>query len=827
MQQVGDQFQANMPPIFFRLGTIQSIAPTWNPDLLVLFVSEGHMDLQVNGQLFVLSEQQIAIVNPMEIYAISGGNGVLAYFCLDVQQLSSYCPSFQLPPLQTLVQREDNSANHRQILELLSDIIRMSIAEPRSTRSLDYLSNGAKLLSLLTEYCARKDERAIPANPHLLPLLEACAFTAAHCQEPITVRDAAAAARFSPPYFSKLFTSFMGVPYTEYLTELRLQNAQRKLKQGMGISRIADSCGFSDHRAFARAYRKKYGCNPSEARNSLTDENTQEHLTPAPLPPSLGQQITECLERMSTDTQLPVRFKYIELSPLSLLSPRQSFPHTWQKTIGIGRAIHLLHQENQQMLRDLQENIHFQFAMLHCLLDDDMQTVYRNDSGELCYYFGTVDAVLDFLLSIGLQPVVQLGFMPSILAADRSNTLYEGRSIISLPSSLDAWEQLVRQLIQHLFRRYGISNVEQWEFTLWSKPDSAPLPFGFPNVDEYFAFYHCTFHVVKECSPKLRFGSPAFMPDSLMDDAWLNRFWELCRTHKCLPDTLRFDFYPMLCPSLPFDIGRTSQLRFHSSPESMRQFFSELDHYIKKQRLPYTRPELEEWNFSISQRELINDTSYKAAFIVKNMLECWDRSSDLSYWGFSDTLGETLLTNDLFHGGLGLFAKGHLRKPSYYAFWLLSKLGTHILRQEDGYVVTSSAQGIQILFYNYCHYSALYASGDRLSLTYSSRYTPFVDQRRTRFSLTLTDLSASRYLVTNYRLNRQYGSVFDNWVAMGAPPQLSHSEFSYLQGCSQPLMTKSVLHTENDTLKFTPELEPFEVSLFELLPLGESEGMFH
>lgn len=73
----------------------------------------------------------------------------------------------------------------------------------------------------------------------------------------------------------------------------------------------------------------------------------------------------------------------------------------------------------------------------------------------------------------------------------------------------------------------------------------------------------------------------------------------------------------------------------------MRQTLGLTRAYIQEKQLLYTLPELEEWNFSVSQRELINGTAYKVVFIAKNVLECWDKSADFAYWGFSDDLGET------------------------------------------------------------------------------------------------------------------------------------------------------------------------------------------
>ncbi len=49
----------------------------------------------------------------------------------------------------------------------------------------------------------------------------------------------------------------------------------------------------------------------------------------------------------------------------------------------------------------------------HGLLDDDMSVVLADGS----YSFFNIDSVFDFLLSINVRPVVELSFMPSVLAS--------------------------------------------------------------------------------------------------------------------------------------------------------------------------------------------------------------------------------------------------------------------------------------------------------------------------------------------------------------------------------------------------------------------------
>jgi len=538
MNTLSPFYKVDMSPIRFSLIEFSSMPPSWNSSLQILFVSEGELQLQANGILHELKAKDLAILSPMEIYSFSGGHGVGAIFEIDITEISTLIPDFALSNLQTLVTGSMHTSYAQHMRELLSDIIRLVISDYRKTLPLEYMSIAIRLLVLLSDYAKEPDQEKNTEKS--LPLLKAIAFTAEHFREPISVKDAAAISQFSVPHFSKLFVAFIGSSYTEYVTELRLQEAERLLYTGMNITQIAEYCGFSDYRAFTRAYRKKYKLTPSESRKRILSEKSIETPSSKTVSSFVNQHLNLCLSNLSTDAQPQMRINYVQLPDTSLSGLHQEFTHSWQKSIGGGNAFLLLQSENQQLLRYLQENIGYEHIVLQNLLGDYMQVVSPSEQGELRYYFGNCDSVLDFVLSIGLKPIIQLGFMPSALAKHKPSKHSAMSISFSLPADNAQWQHFISAFLQHLFLRYGKNEVDNWEFHLWGKPDSYPMPFGIPDVDEYFEFYFATYQTIKSISTKIPFGSPAFLRDSCVKNDWLKRFFALCKKYKCLPDSLRF-----------------------------------------------------------------------------------------------------------------------------------------------------------------------------------------------------------------------------------------------------------------------------------------------
>lgn len=52
----------------------------------------------------------------------------------------------------------------------------------------------------------------------------------------------------------------------------------------------------------------------------------------------------------------------------------------------------------------------------------------------------------------------------------------------------------------------------------------------------------------------------------------------------------------------------------------------------------------------------MNDTCFKSAYIIKNIIDNYDRLDAFGYWLLTDFHEEYLMSKNLFHGGLGMLA---------------------------------------------------------------------------------------------------------------------------------------------------------------------------
>ena len=811
-------------PIQVSIKTNNKSDRHWHRNIELDYVLSGHMEIQVKDQTYYIEKDQLILINSYDIHCIRNDDCILAILEIDpskydhklVKEASlrfdCNCATRQeqelFTPLKALLARFIQS---NSVEDEYNEIINKSL----SYAILHYLMKMF-LTEPITDYVTQRSQ--ISRMEGILKYINL------HYMENLTLRDLAAKFYLTVPYMSKIFKDYIGTNYTEYMSSIRLSHALSEIgDHSITIDMLAEKSGFSNTRSFVSAFKEAYGELPSQYRKNLLQKMipVTNNLYGDTEIDTLHHHHLEILSKYLESPEqaaTPQPVHVIEIAPVSVSQKGFPLKHNFKNTTSIGRAKDILFAENQVMLRELQKDIGFKFIKFHGILDDDMMVYSELSDGTPQITFTYIDMVIDFLLSIHLRPLVELSFMPRALAKDFTHMQFYNKSIISLPCNINKWIYLIKEFILHLESRYSTEEVEKWIFCLWNEPDSPSDMFGIGTCKEYFDFYHATHLTVKSCNPNLIFGAPSVLPSTIQSGVWINEFLTLCREQDCTPAFLNFHFYPIAGSpeSLPTDIQTYPHMLYMKSPDALRECIYSLKANAKQYHWDIETVYLTEWNSSISYRELLNDTSYKAPYVVKNILDNYDHIESFGYWVLSDFIEEVKVSGELFHGGLGLFTYNGIKKAPYYAIVLLRKLGNHLIGRGDGYFITKEKECFQIILYNYQHFSDLYASGELFDMTFNNRYTPFPNAKRKKYVIPLADVTNSEYILTETIINRAHGSAFDKWAELGALPLETQDDINYLKSISVPLIKKRKLSVENNYLTVSCELEPHEVRLIEI-----------
>ncbi len=77
-------------------------------------------------------------------------------------------------------------------------------------------------------------------------------------------------------------------------------------------------------------------------------------------------------------------------------------------------------------------------------------------------------------------------------------------------------------------------------------------------------------------------------------------------------------------------------------------------------------PELHisEWNFTISNRNLLNDSCEQGAYVLKNCIDMDGEVTHMSYWHALDSYSDYYDSDEILNGDSGMITRDGIHKPS-------------------------------------------------------------------------------------------------------------------------------------------------------------------
>jgi xylan 1,4-beta-xylosidase len=497
---------------------------------------------------------------------------------------------------------------------------------------------------------------------------------------------------------------------------------------------------------------------------------------------------------------------------INLKQSGESIAPYWRVCVGGGRVGEALRADFQKHLELVQREMPFQYIRMHGLFHEDMM-VYREENGQPIVNWQYVDLVYDHWLSIGIRPFVELGFMPYDLASGEE-TVFWWKGNITPPKDWERWEWFIEQYIRHVIERYGLDEVRRWYFEVWNEP---ALPFFWKDADfdAYMELYAHTVRTLKRVDSQLRVGGPSShgFGDAVGEPPWGKEFLEVCAERGLPVDFFSAHPYPTFYPFDPEGRGYMTW----DGPDRLLVDARGCDQLLRTSAFPNVERHYTEWSSSPSPRDPVHDTAFEAAFIVDNNWRARGLMDSLSFWVVSDIFEECRVGDTPFHGGFGLVNVQGLKKASYHGYWFLSRLGDEVLAEGDGYAVTRRPDGtLVVLLWNYCHYRDDANDSRLLAAAKPGEIYDLFDIRPSReFTLHLDDVGSSVRVQTT-RFDREHGSAYDAWVAMGAPLHILPADLDVLRRQMELDMSVQRVATPENTLEWTVAVQPFGVTMLEI-----------
>jgi xylan 1,4-beta-xylosidase len=432
----------------------------------------------------------------------------------------------------------------------------------------------------------------------------------------------------------------------------------------------------------------------------------------------------------------------------------------FRQVVGAGRAAEGLRADWQRDLSIVHRECGFKYIRFHGLLQDEMGVYSEDRRGQPVYNFQYVDALYDAILNTGMKPFVELGFMPQALASGNKYVFW-WKGNITPPKDYGKWERLVQALVRHWTTRYGRDEVSQWYFEVWNEPNLDIFWSG--DQAEYFKLYETTVRAIKSVAPDYRVGGPA-----TAGHGWITETINFAtRAHVPLDFISTHDYG---VKGIGFDDGGVQQLYLDAEPDAIIGGVRDVRAQIKSSSQPQLPLHYTEWSTSYSPRDPVHDSYISAAYILSKLKGTEGYADSMSYWTFTDIFEENGPVPSAFHGGFGLLNFQGLRKPSFYAYQFLNRLGDEELASNDADSwVCRGARGAQVLFWNFT--APVTKESDQI---FFKRDHPAKDFGVVRVSL--TGLPRGTYRMNIYRIGYQVNDVYADYLKLGSPQALTREQ---------------------------------------------------
>lgn len=250
--------------------------PHWHNHMEIIYAQKGSSDVYVNGVLYSCSQKDFVIIPPTNLHSIQSKNskyiaiviGDTLLSCLENDYhlnslLSPFLSGNMFSPIHVTVENS-NYSNLQTILksfiyeENTKNLCHEAIIKIELCRFFVILLRNFSNVFQLGETYQISSTQMIKTTLN---------YISTHYHKKISLLDMSKLNNISIQHFCRLFKSYTGKTFMEYLTFYRLDQAYKLLTAtSLPITRIPELTGFCNSNYFSRIYKIHFGHTPSYSR---------------------------------------------------------------------------------------------------------------------------------------------------------------------------------------------------------------------------------------------------------------------------------------------------------------------------------------------------------------------------------------------------------------------------------------------------------------------------------------------------------------------------------------------------------------------------------
>ncbi len=785
----------------------------WLDQICIYFVLEGKINIITKTAAERLDEGDLLLVNCFTSHEIDPESESILY-CLQInpEYYDSFYDGFSESKFDLNSQRvsEYEKNNITLIKYIMAKIVQIVDSHTRF-----YLISAEQHLHELVKLLLNKYMQAEnPSNNFLHDeekrLFRIAEFIDKNYKKDLTLSVLADREHLNSQYFSRFFSKKMGITLISYISKVRLQKSlDDLLNSTKTITTIALDNGFSDLKSYYKEFKKEHGITPAKFRDSNKTKEvpliSKENYKILSDTDSVQLKLTPYLEVLSINNSF-LNFQRInelqdnipEIRNHYDINYRQSIgmlDKSWQKIARCDRASDILTSRWKNELEEIQKKIKIEYILVRNIFAKELLLFNKDVSISWVYNFSLIDEVLQNLLDRDIIPIIELSPVPENLIQQRTAHL-------DYPDDLEKWENLIQAFFRHLFGNYNLERLKTWQFQIWYNPQWK-MTFNNERIKSFLRSTSKAIAASHADYKQLYMGLfQSYEPGSFF-----------------LSDRSVIDFDPIklsfICISLKNApvinqiFENKNQDGFQNNDDLSVKICTALSHSGFTNQQIY----LMDWNDFETDRNYLNDTCFKSCSLLKKILYHHENATLIIDQLFSQPQSSIIR---LFDGDNSMITRNGIKKATFNAYLLLSKLGETLIKKGDDFLVTKKKDGsLQIITQNYCGINQTLLSDSRSQISLYERYSIFHTKSQI-VSFLISNLNG-KFKTNMYHINREYGCAYDQWIKMGAPLKLNEEELQYLKNHSLYGIKTKVIEGKSD-FSIHEKMSPHEILFIEIIP---------
>lgn len=791
---------------YYRISvlTVPEEVPEAVTDIRLIYVLDGQCQVEMGTGTTELSKWDSMVINSMESISLQfGREDMVALISIDYIML---CDALNTHSVRfALNSQEGAGQKYTQVREQIQELLMAHVGHGLAYREMGcfYLL----LQTLLSDFLLQSsDTEGAEGEVRVAKMIR---YIRSNYSTNLTLNEIAEQLYLSPSTASRLFQKTTGKKFVNYIKDVRLEYVKQQLvNTEHSITRIAADNGFSTPSALNKIFKSEFGLTPTEYR--------ERNARPQPQAPRRSESEGESASRekllhiLREDRKLQAEQRSLRHTLRCQVSDLKPWRRWENRVLNVG-PIHTLSSANmQKQVLFLAEQLEIEYIRVWNVLSPKMMML----SGDGEYNFTFLDEVMDFCVDNRLKLFLDLAQRRDVAMASESKEIYSNEEYTAFASATD-WSRALNALLRHIRRRYHERVVGKWifEFTFFLNDRPYYVSDTYSSKD----VWETGWQLVKNNIPSARVAGMGLASGTSREQMELITSYLLETKHR--PDIFTMMVFPYTVEGSLLSGGL---YRSQFKKVASRSFLLDQITAVKQilEQMDFQGEFwVTDWGNSLANRNYIQDSCFRGAFLLENYLTCQDKVDSLGVFYASDLLNAFSDSKALLSGSAGILSRTGICKPAFFAYRFLGRLGRFRIAQSENCIVTAeSDHDIRILCFNNK------ALGPKYYLYEENVYRPdelsrlFVSTDPLSMELTIRmGQEQEIYTVRQKVLNEHKGSILNKWIDFGCSMHLSRSDMRYLERTSTPEITMERMVSVEGVLRISLQLEPNEIRFITIM----------